>query len=63
LKVIEIVVSPMGETKVETKGFVGNECQKASEFLVGALGDKATEKLKPEFHAQVDRNERIENSS
>ena len=63
MKVIEIFVSPKGETKVETKGFVGNECQKASQFLVGALGNKTTEQLKPEFHVQVDRSERIENNS
>jgi hypothetical protein len=27
IKIIEIIVSPKGEARVETKGFAGNECQ------------------------------------
>ena len=32
--IIEVVVSPQGETRVETKGFVGSSCRQASEFEV-----------------------------
>ena len=32
-KVIEIVVSPDGQLRVETKGFAGGECQQASRFI------------------------------
>ena len=39
-RVIEIIVSPQGETRVETKGFAGNECQQASRFLEEALGKR-----------------------
>ena len=42
-KVIEIIVSPKGETRVETKGFAGNECQQASEFIEQALGQRTGE--------------------
>ena len=63
LRIIEIIVSPAGETKVETKGFVGSECQKASRFLLQTLGNQMKEQLKPEFHVQVDHNERIEHNS
>ena len=38
MKIIEIVVSPAGQTQVETKGFAGAECRQASEFLEQALG-------------------------
>ncbi len=49
-KVIEIIVSPKGETRVETKGFAGNECQQASEFIEQALGQRTGEQLTAEFH-------------
>ena len=35
---IEIIVSPNGQTKVETKGFVGDSCRQASEFIEKSLG-------------------------
>lgn len=49
-KTIEIVVAPNGESRVETKGFVGRECRQASLFIEQALGQRASEQLKPEFH-------------
>jgi len=47
---IEIIVSPTGQTRVETKGFVGTSCRQASEFLEQALGKRTSEQLTPEFH-------------
>ena len=32
-RVIEVIVSPQGETTVQTKGYAGSECQQASKFL------------------------------
>ena len=49
-KTIEIIVSPQGRTKIETKGFAGAECREASEFLEGALGQRQNEELTGEFH-------------
>jgi hypothetical protein len=49
-KIIEITVSPKGETTVQTKGFVGSACQQGSKFVEDALGLKATEQLTAEFH-------------
>ena len=51
-KIIEVIVSPTGETKIETKGFVGAECQQASEFLEKALGQRQSEQLTAEYHTQ-----------
>ena len=34
---IEIIVSPTGETNVQTKGFAGSSCRDASAFLEKAL--------------------------
>ena len=47
---IEIIVSPAGETRVETKGFTGAGCREASEFLEKALGQRTSEQLTPEFY-------------
>ena len=62
-KIIEIIVSPKGESQVETKGFTGNECQRASKFLEQALGIVASETLKTEFHIQNPASNSVENSN
>jgi len=49
-KTIEIVISPTGETKVETKGFSGGECRDASKFVEVALGQKTGEQTTGEFY-------------
>jgi hypothetical protein len=52
-KTIEIVVTPTGQTKVQTKGFVGSECRQASQFIEQALGKRTQEQLTAEFHQQA----------
>ncbi len=47
---IEIIVSPKGETRVQTKGFTGSSCRDASRFIEQALGQRTTEQLTGEFH-------------
>ncbi len=37
-RVIEVIVSPQGETTIQTKGYAGTECLQASKFLEQALG-------------------------
>ena len=49
-KTIEIIVSPTGETTVNTKGFIGSSCQDASKFIEQALGQRTNERLTAEFH-------------
>ncbi|HJN08052.1 MAG TPA: DUF2997 domain-containing protein [Pirellulaceae bacterium] len=50
-KIIEVIVSPTGETRLETKGFTGEECKEASKFVELALGVSAGEQMTAEFHA------------
>ncbi|WP_417745848.1 DUF2997 domain-containing protein [Rosistilla oblonga] len=50
MKTIEIIVTADGQSRVETKGFVGSECQQASHFMEQALGSRQGEHLKAEFH-------------
>lgn len=51
-KIIEVIVSPTGATKIETKGFTGAECQQASDFLEKALGPRQSEQLTAEYHTE-----------
>ena len=44
MRTIEIIVSPQGETRLETKGFVGASCQDASRFIESALGQKSSDR-------------------
>lgn len=54
-KIIEIIVSPTGETKIETKGFTGSECRQASAFIEKALGSRISERQTAEFHQQQEQ--------
>jgi Protein of unknown function (DUF2997) len=49
MKTIEVIVSPTGETKVQTRGFTGGSCIKASALIEQALGRRTVEELTPEF--------------
>lgn len=46
---IEVIVSPTGETRVQTKGFTGTTCRQASQFLEHALGVAGQEQLTAEY--------------
>ena len=50
MKTIEIVISPSGTSRIETRGFSGAACQEASRFLERALGRSAGETLTAEFY-------------
>ena len=64
MKRIEIVVDTKGQSKVETKGFTGNECVEASKFIEQALGQQAEMRTTPEFfYAQVDQSQNAANGS
>ncbi len=48
-RLIEITVSPTGETTVQTRGYAGGECLQASKFLEQALGVVASDRKTVEF--------------
>jgi hypothetical protein len=50
MKTIEVIISPKGETKIETRGFAGSSCQQASQFVEQALGTKVSEMPTTEFY-------------
>ena len=55
-RIIEVTVSPQGETTIQTKGFIGADCLEASRFLEQALGVAASESKTSEFY----QNEQIQ---
>ena len=60
MKTIEVIISPKGDTKIETKGFTGTSCQQASEFLEKALGSKVSDKPTAEFYQAQPQTQVIE---
>ena len=49
-RVIEVVVSPQGQTTVQTKGYAGADCLQASKFLEQALGVSTADEKTAEFY-------------
>lgn len=49
-RIIEVVVSPQGETTIQTKGFAGSDCLQASKFLEQALGVTCQHQLTAEYY-------------
>ena len=59
-RVIEVTVSPTGETSIQTKGYAGADCLQASKFLEQALGVPAKEVKTGEFYAAAQTDQHIE---
>ena len=62
-KTIEITVSPEGATSIKTSGFTGSSCRDATRDLERALGVSGRETLLPEFYAQTQSGERLQQGS
>lgn len=60
MKTIELIVSPTGEVRLQTKGFQGKSCQEASRFLEEALGTKTTETLSAEYYQQAPASQQLQ---
>jgi hypothetical protein len=60
MKIIEIIIAPDGQTRVETKGFSGAECRQASEFIEKALGKRTNETLTSEFYQQQTHEQKLQ---
>ena len=51
MKIIEVIVSPSGETRIETKGFSGTGCKDATKQLQAALGATVSDKATAEMYS------------
>jgi hypothetical protein len=59
-RIIEVTVSPKGDTTIQTKGFVGGDCLQASKFLEQALGVVASESKTGEFYQAAAAEQQVE---
>jgi hypothetical protein len=59
-RVIEVIVGPKGETSVQTKGYAGGDCLKASKFLESALGVITSDRKTAEFYVAA-QEQKLEN--
>jgi hypothetical protein len=50
MRIIEIIVSPKGETTVQTKGYSGSDCLAASKFVELALGTALADRKTSEYY-------------
>jgi hypothetical protein len=60
LRIIEITVSPKGETTVQTKGFAGVDCLEASKWLEQALGIATTDNKTAEYYQPATTEQAIQ---
>jgi hypothetical protein len=58
-KTIEVIVSKDGTLKIDAVGFQGADCEKATRFLEQALGKPTGKQKKPEYHRQVQKQQRV----
>jgi hypothetical protein len=63
VKTIEITVDSQGQTKVETRGFIGGECREASKFIEQALGQRTGERMTAEFYQSQALDQQLKQSS
>ena len=52
-RILEVTVSPTGETKVQTNGYTGGDCLEASRWLEQALGLVTAEHKTAEFYQRA----------
>src|SRR3954469_13063528 len=61
-RIIEVTVSPRGETTVQTKGYAGGDCLAASRFLEQALGVAAADRKTAEFYQEQPADQALKQS-
>jgi len=59
-RIIEIIVSPTGETTVQTRGFVGGDCVHASRWLEDALGNATADRKTSEYFASQPTQQEVQ---
>jgi hypothetical protein len=59
-RVIEVTVSPTGETTVQTKGYAGADCLQASKFLEQLLGVTVSDGKTAEFYQAAEQQQQVQ---
>lgn len=59
MKRIEVIVTPTGEVKLESRGYSGADCIAATKALEEALGVKESDKKTTEYFGQSSQQQEI----
>jgi hypothetical protein len=59
-RIIEVTVSPTGETSVQTKGYAGSDCLQASSWLERALGVATADRKTADYYQTVQTEQQIQ---
>ena len=59
-RIIEVTVSPKGETTIQTKGYAGSDCLQASKFLEQAHGVAASDSKTSEYYQTTSTEQQIQ---
>jgi hypothetical protein len=60
MRTIEVIVSPTGETTVQTKGYTGADCLLASKWLEQALGQPSADQKTAEYYQSSQEQQRVQ---
>ena len=58
-RIIEMTVSPKGETSIQTKGYAGSDCLQASKWLEQALGIATADRKTGEFYQSAQTEQHL----
>lgn len=59
-RIIEITVSPKGETTLQTKGYAGSDCLQANKFLEQSLGITTSNQKSAEFYQSTAAEQHVQ---
>jgi hypothetical protein len=59
-RVIEVTVSPQGDVTVQTKGYAGADCVRASKFVEQALGVATADHMTAEYYASTEATQQVQ---
>ena len=59
-RLIELIVSPTGETRLQTQGYLGSDCLQASRYLEQALGSITSDRQTDEFYLSVPTEQQLQ---
>lgn len=59
-RIIELIVSPQGNTTIQTKGYVAGECLQASKFIEQALGISTSERKTADYYQTAQSVQQIQ---
>jgi hypothetical protein len=59
-RMIEVTVSPPGETTIQTKGYAGADCLQASKYLEQSLGVSTQDSKTAEFYQSTTQEQHLQ---